>query len=94
MSWVGGWVAELRDAFGQQETPDDSDIAALIRAALEESNVAIDHFDTEARLNTYCFVLWMITKKLDMSEPAIDDLILEGERTALERGWKPALADR
>jgi hypothetical protein len=29
-----------------------------------------------------------------MTQPAIDDLILEGERTALERAWKPALADR
>jgi hypothetical protein len=91
---LSGWVAELRDAFGQQPTPDDSDMAALIRVTLGESNVAIDHIDTGTRLNIHCFVLWMITKKLDMSEPAIDDLILEGERTAFQRDWKPALADR
>jgi hypothetical protein len=91
---LSGWVAELRDAFGQQRTPDDSEIAALIRATLEESDAGIDHIDTETRLNIYGFVLGMITKKLDMTEPAIDDLILDGERVAFEGGWKPALADR
>lgn len=85
------WVIELRDAFGEQRTPGNSEIAALIRATLGESDVAIDHIDTEMRLNIYGFVLGLITKKLDMSEPALDELILDGERIAFERGWHPVL---
>jgi hypothetical protein len=56
--------------------------------------VAVAHINGETRYTADALVVGLIVRKLSMTQAAIDDLILEGERTASERGWKPALADR
>jgi hypothetical protein len=87
------FAAELKSMVGE-EIPQEADIKALILATLGARDVAITHIGAVARVTIHGLVLAMITCKLSMTEPAIDDLILEGERTAFQRGWKPALADR
>ena len=88
------FLIELRATYPDERTPRGADIEALIRATLGESNVGIGHIDGQTRYTIHGLVVDLIVQKVSMTQPAIDDLILEGERTAIERGWKPALADR
>jgi hypothetical protein len=88
------FLTELHDTYPYERAPRRADIGALIRATLGESDVAVAHINGETRYTADALVVGLIVRKLSMTQAAIDDLILEGERTASERGWKPALADR
>lgn len=88
------FLIELSATYPDKRTPRGADIGALIRATLGEPDVAIGHIDDQTRYTIHGLVVDLIVQKLSMTQPAIDELILEGERTAFERGWKPALADR
>jgi hypothetical protein len=54
----------------------------------------LGHIDSLRRFAIPAVVVDLIVHKLSLTGPAIDDLVLEAEQTAFERGWKPALADR
>jgi hypothetical protein len=88
------FLIELQATYPDKRTPRRPDIEALIRATLGEPDAAIGHVDSLRRFSIHSVVVDLIVQKLSMTRAAIDDLILEGERAAFERGWKPALADR
>ena len=68
------------------------EIEAVVRAALGETDVALDGIRPAALHNIRHIVTTDMTYRLDMSAPEIDQMLSDAEPIAFGRGWNPPLA--
>lgn len=87
------FVSELRVATGNNPPLDQLKAQAVIRSALGEADVIIGDITPAQRFNMRIAVTVLVTGKLGLEEAAIDQLIVDSERIAFERGWHPPLAN-
>jgi hypothetical protein len=94
---VGAFVARLRSLVlarkpggttaGQEETE------AVIHAALGDPDIVLSRFRKSEVLHAQAAVIAGACSKLGLGNATITQMITDGERTAFERGWHPALAN-
>ncbi len=89
---VTAFVQNLRSRMHGPEVPDQLESEALIRAALGDPDVVIRGIEFSNILSIHTLVLISAAQRLGMSESEITQLVVDSERIAFERGWKPPLA--
>jgi hypothetical protein len=86
------FVIDLRSRVRSAAPPDQLVAEALIRDALGDPDVDISDINSGEILMTHGAILLYAARKLELDEPDIKQLILDGERIAFEQGWNPPLA--
>jgi hypothetical protein len=90
---ITAFVMEMRSRIHSITPPDQLESEALIRSALGDTDVVLSDIDSGHMFGAYTMILGYASIKLTLSDDDIRNLILESERLALERGWKPPLAE-
>jgi hypothetical protein len=89
---ITAFVSELRGRVAGSRTPiDQLEAEAVIRAALGE-DTAISDLRRLTLLNVRGLVTARICIVLGLGEQEVNQLIVDAERIAFERGWNPPLA--
>lgn len=89
-AYVSGLLArvpESRMRAGQHE------VEAVVRAALGDTDVVLDGIRPAVLLNIQQIVIADLAYSMDLAEAAIDHMLSQAERVAVERGWNPPLAE-
>jgi len=89
---VADFVAELRLATGNDPPLDQLKTEAVIRWALGKADVVTDDITAGQQFWMRTAAVTLLTIRLQLDEAGIDQLIIDSERIALERGWHPPLA--
>ena len=90
---ITAFVAELREATGNDRAHDQLKTEAVIRLALGEQNVDTEGITAGQKFLIRLAVLTLAFGKLRLSEAEVEQLITEAEKIAVERGFSPPLAD-
>lgn len=85
-------VADMRSQIHSVAPPGQRETEALILAAFDDQKVNLTHIPASEVLQAHGAVVIMAKLRLGLDEAAIDQMIVEGERTAFEHGWHPPLA--
>jgi len=87
-------VADMRARLQKVSTPPGQlEMEAVVRAALGETDVALDGIRPSVRLRIQLAIIGKALYELALGESDIDQLVADAERIAFERGWSPSLAD-
>lgn len=80
------------DQSGGRTPPGQLEMEAIIRAALGETDVDTSGIIPPTTFEVHIAVTGYAMRKLDLSQAEIDQIIVDAENRAFERGWNPPLA--
>lgn len=90
---VTAFVAELREATGNDPAYDQLKTEAVIRLALGGQDLDTAGITAVQKFSTRLMVLTVAFAKLGLGEAEVDQLIADAEKIAFARGFDPPLAD-
>lgn len=90
---ITAFVAEMREATANNPPLDQLKAEAVIRLALGERDVDDRGITAGQKYLIRSLVTVFGCGKLRLKEADIDQVVTEAEKIAVERGWKPPLAD-
>lgn len=90
---VTEFVMKLRSMIHSTEPPNQLKAEALIRYALGDRDVDISGIKPGEMFSILGIVLGVVVHKLGITREEIRKMVLDGENTAFEQGWKPPLAE-
>jgi hypothetical protein len=90
---VAKFVAELQEAAKNGVQFSRLKTEAVIRSTLGEADVDTTGITSGERFQMYLLSIPMTRRGVKFTEKEADQLIVEAERIAFDRGWHPPLAD-
>lgn len=90
---ITSFVMKMRSMIHNTEPPDQLKTEALIRYALGDRNVDISGIKPDEMFGILGVVLGSVVHKLGITQEEIRKMIIDGENTAFDQGWKPPLAE-
>jgi hypothetical protein len=90
---VAGFVDDLREATNDDGRFSRLKTEAVIRTALGEANVDTSGIKKGERFNTHLIAIALASRRLEFNDKDVDQLIIDAEQVAFDRGWHPPLAD-
>jgi hypothetical protein len=95
---IGAFVARLRSLVIARKpgatTAGREETEAVIHAALGDPDILLSRFHKAEVFHAQAAVIAGARSKLGLGDATITQMIIDGERTAFERGWHPPLAAR
>jgi hypothetical protein len=89
---ITSFVSQMRSRIHSVEPPEQLATEAVIRSSLGEADVFADDIKSGRKYVIQISVLGQARIWLGWDEATVDQRIVEAERVAFERGWKPPLA--
>jgi hypothetical protein len=90
---ITSFVMKMRSMIHSTEPPDQLKTEALIRYGLGDRNVDISGIKPREMFDILGVVLVSIVHRLGITQEEIRKMVLDGENTAFDQGWKPSLAE-
>jgi hypothetical protein len=88
---ISAFVEDTREAAASEVAVDQLAAEALIRYALDETDITVIDITRGQRYVLRGVFTAAAVGRLGIDEAAVNQLITEGERLAFERGWRPPL---
>jgi hypothetical protein len=89
---VTAFVTDMRSRIHSTTPPDQHVCETIIRDAFRDPDVDYTNVSAAAMFHAHAAIAAMAVRALDVDEAAIDAMIAEGERTALDAGRQPPVA--
>jgi hypothetical protein len=89
---IAAFASDVRSRVHNTTPPGQLETEAVVRFVLGDPDVVMSHVPNSELFHAQVVVAAGACLKLGLDEAAIDQMIVEGERIALEQGWHPPLA--